>query len=197
MSATRLDTSADLPNLQSPHQPEALPPLQILVVAEDDAAAHSAEALCLRIAPEGTCALEVGHLEELTSEARFQATAEAAATADLLLFAFSNSCDLPPPVKSWLRCWLSLRDPGRDGALVALMSGGHDGGQSANVRLHLETVATIAGVKFFAGRIGPDGHFVDWSPLPESSAPQPTAPGWDTEAIADQPVPVRRWGINE
>jgi len=201
MSATLQDTNVGRParplDLKEPDRNEDLPPLRVFLVAEDDRGARNAEALLLRVVPQEPCAVANCQFDELESESRFQTTTDAAAEADLLVLSRSRGGELPSLVKSWLRRWVSLRDPGRDGALVALLNGDNGLEDPFAVRLYLETVAILAGVKFFVARVLRPGQVVDWS-LPSEQLDRQTASAeWDAEAAADPSVPLHAWGINE
>jgi hypothetical protein len=195
MSANLLQTTAATSDIEKHNLDEMQRSLNVFMLFDEDASVRSAEELLRRVASTERCAAARCRFEDLNSQARSLAMARAATEADLLLLAIDRDGELPEHVKSWLFRWLHGRNAARDGALVALMTGGRDPAYNPGVRLYLETVASIGGLAFFAGRALSAGGFVHWIPPSERLARQKPVEGADDRS--DLAVPARDWGINE
>ena len=113
------------------------------------------------------------------------------------MVAVAGPGDLPVGVKVWLRQWLSRRDPRRRGALVALFKNRGPESVGSLARIHLETVASLAGLDFFPGQIAEVDHSVTWlQPAGTWDEAVPDVAWTYDEALNDAPA-VHHWGLND
>jgi hypothetical protein len=125
-------------------------PLSICVVFDEDASARSADVLIGHVASDYECHTQSFSFDALDAPAPGVAAARSAADTDILVLAIRADQILPDHVRMWLGLCLGLRDEGREGALVALITK-----TAGTADLHpslleyLETVAIIGGLAFF------------------------------------------------
>jgi len=149
-------------------------PLKICVVFDEAANSRSAEVLIRHVASDYHCDTQSFHFDELDQPAPGVAAAQCAADTDIFVLAVRGDRMLPAHIQSWLGLCLGLRDEDLEGALVALIP---EAAETTDLRLslvgYLETVATIAGLAFFARQ---DGFPHAFSPDSGPACPMPTAP---------------------
>jgi hypothetical protein len=130
-------------------------PLRICVVFDEDASARNAEVLIRHVAADYQCDTQSFRFDELDAPAPGVAAARGAAETDIFMLAVRGDRMLPVYVRLWLGLCLGLRDKGREGALVALITN-----TAGTTDLHpslvdyLETIAALGGLAFFQRQYG-------------------------------------------
>ncbi len=128
--------------------------LNCFILSDDAASAVSAESLLGRVSGATPCRLQHCGFGELNSTARLHATAVAAGRAEILIVAVRENEKLPLAVCEWLYRWLAQRDKQHDGALVAMVTSESAGAYiDPELTFFLESLASIGGLAFFAGRV--------------------------------------------
>ena len=125
----------------------------VVVVYEDTAIREHAVRFCERMVEERKSApiLEMNwwSFDLLVNSAVAADAVQAAAAADVIVFAVSANGDLPDQIKLWIENWLNKRGE-REGALVGLVAG-EEGSQPASFReIYLRHIATRAEMDYLS-----------------------------------------------
>jgi hypothetical protein len=127
------------------------PPLRIDVVFDEDESAGSAEVLIKNFVSDYQCDTQLFHFDKLDVSGLGIAAARSIADTDILVFAARGDRLLPSHIRFWLGLCLGLRDKGKAGALVALITNvGAAPGLHFSILEYLETMAIVGGVAFFS-----------------------------------------------
>jgi hypothetical protein len=125
-------------------------PLRICVVFDEHASALLAEVLITQVASDYERETQAFSFDELDGAKPGVAAARRAADADILVLAARGDRMLPAHIRMWLGLGIGMRDEGKEGALVALITkvaGTAD--LHSSILDYLETIAIIGGLAFF------------------------------------------------
>jgi hypothetical protein len=145
--------------------------LKICVVFDEDESARGTEILIQHVAPDYQCQTQSFRFDKLDQPEAGIAAARSAADTDILVLAIRDDRVFPSYVRLWLGLCLGLRDEGRDGALVALITRTEKTSElDSSLVDYLETFAIIGGLAFFVRQ---QNFNRDFEPVPATLAQRP------------------------
>jgi hypothetical protein len=142
-------TGSHIPGSEMPTMPAIDRPLKIIVVYDDRASGHSANALIKRVASDFDHSVESFAFDELGSPGARITAAWNASDTDILVVSVRDDQDLPGYMRFWLGLYLGLRINDKEGLLVMLMAKTATSlNPDPSVSGYLKTVAAIGEMGF-------------------------------------------------